>query len=137
MNLNPDDPERERLRSLGWRVATPHALTRTPAAYYRYLAGATAEFTAVKLEAIMGSGWLSDRAAAFLALGRPVVTEPTGAERFLPTDSGMLFVRSLEESVEASLQVLGDWDRLSRLARSTAVENFDSVRNLKLILGEK
>jgi hypothetical protein len=49
----------------------------------------------------------------------------------------MLFVRSLEESVEASLQVLGDWDRLSRLARSTAVENFDSVRNLKLILGEK
>lgn len=137
MNLNPDDSERERLRSLGWRVATPHALTRTPAAYYRYLAGATAEFTAVKLEAIMGSGWLSDRAAAFLALGRPVVTEPTGAERFLPTDSGMLFVRSLEESVEASLQVLGDWDRLSRLARSTAVENFDSVRNLKLILGEK
>ena len=136
MNLNPDDPERERLRSLGWRVVTPHALTRTPGAYYRYLAGATAEFTAVKLEALMGSGWLSDRAAAFLALGRPVVTEPTGAERFLPEDSGMLFVRSLDEAVEASHQVLGDWERSSKLARRTAVECFDSVRNLKLILGE-
>lgn len=135
MNLNPDDPERRRLRSLGWKVATPHALTRTPEAYYRYLAGATAEFTAVKLEAIMGSGWLSDRAAAFLALGRPVVTEPTGAERFLPKDSGMLFVSNLEEAVEASRRVLKDWPALSKAARATAVECFDSVRNLRLMLG--
>jgi hypothetical protein len=135
MNLNPDDPERERLRSLGWKVATPHALTRTPAAYYRYLAGATAEFTAVKLEALMGSGWLSDRAAAFLALGRPVVTEPTGAERFLPEEAGMLFVSNLEEAVEASRRVLKDWPALSKAARSTAVECFDSVRNLKLMIG--
>jgi hypothetical protein len=135
MNLNPDDPERRRLRSLGWKVATPHALTRTPEAYYRYLAGATAEFTAVKLEAIMGSGWLSDRAAAFLALGRPVVTEPTGAERFLPKDSGMLFVSNLEEAVEASRRVLKDWPVLSKAARATAVECFDSVRNLRLMLG--
>ena len=136
MNLAEDDPERGRLRSLGWKVAVPHALTRTPAAYYRYLAGATAEFTAVKLEALMGSGWLSDRAAAFLSLGRPVVTEPTGAERFLPEESGILFVRNLEEAVEASHRVLRDWSTLSRAARSTAVECFDSVRNLKLLLGE-
>lgn len=137
MNLNPDDPERLRLRSLGWKVATPHALTRTPASYYRYLAGATAEFTAVKLEAIMGSGWLSDRAAAFLALGRPVVTEPTGAEHFLPKESGMIFVSNLEEAVEASHRVLKDWAELSKAARSTAVECFDSIVNLKLLLGEK
>ena len=134
MNLNSDDPERARLRSMGWKVATPHALTRTPASYYRYLADATAEFTAVKLEAIMGSGWLSDRAAAFLALGRPVVTEPTGAERFLPKDSGMLFVKNLEEAVEASQRVLKDWTTLSKAARLTAVECFDSVKNLKLLL---
>ena len=137
MNLNLDDPERARLRTLGWKVATPHALTRTPASYYRYLAGATAEFTAVKLEAIMGSGWLSDRAAAFLALGRPVVTEPTGAEQFLPDESGILFVRNMEEAVEASRKVLGDWKTLSRAARASAVECFDSVKNLKTLLGEE
>ena len=136
MNLNPDDPERERLRSLGWRVVTPHRLTRTPGSYYRYLGNATAEFTAVKLEAIMGSGWLSDRAAAFLALGRPVVTEPTGAERFLPGESGMLFVRNLEEAVDASRRGLKDWPLLSKSARATAVVCFDSVRNLRLLLGE-
>jgi hypothetical protein len=136
MNLNANDPEKGRLRSLDWRVVTPHALTRTPGAYYRYLAGATAEFTAVKLESIMGSGWLSDRAAAFLALGRPVVTEPTGAERFLPAESGMLFVRSLEEAVEASRRVLRDWPILSRAARATARECFDSTVNLKKLLGD-
>ncbi len=135
MNLNADDPERERLRSHGWSVVTPHRLTRTPAAYYRYLAGATAEFTAVKLEALMGSGWLSDRAAAFLALGRPVVTEPTGAERFLPPESGMLFVRTLDEAVDATQRVIVDWKQLSNAARVTAVEYFDSVKNLKLLLG--
>jgi len=136
MNLKPDDPERGRLRSLGWKIATPHARARTPAAYYDFLAGATAEFTAVKLEAIMGSGWLSDRAAAFLSLGRPVVTEPTGAERFLPVESGMLFVKNLDESVEASRRVLKDWQALSKAARETAVEYFDSVRNLRLLLGK-
>ena len=134
MNLNPDDPERARLRSLGWKVATPHAMTRTPEAYYRYLAGASAEFTAVKLEAIMGSGWLSDRAAAFLSLGRPVITEPTSAERFLPEDTGMLFIRNIEEATVASLRVLKDWNALSKAARTTAVEYFDSVRNLQLLL---
>ena len=135
MNLNHDDPERARLRSLGWKVATPHALTRTPEAYYRYLSGATAEFTAVKLEAIMGSGWLSDRAAAFLSLGRPVISEPTGAERFLPEDSGMLFVRNIGEVTEASRRVIKDWPALSKKARTTAEEYFDSVRNLQFLLG--
>ncbi len=134
MNLNAGDPERERLASLGWRVVIPHRLTRTPPAYYRYLAGAGAEFTAVKLEAQMGSGWLSDRAAAFLALGRPVVTESTGAERFLPVESGMLFVSDLETAAEATKSVLKDWERLAKAARSTAVECFDSVRNLRLLL---
>jgi hypothetical protein len=134
MNLYPGDPERERLRRLGWHVVTPHALTRTPAAYYRYLAGASAEFTAVKLESLMGSGWLSDRAAAFLSLGRPVVTEPTGAERFLPEDSGMIFVKTLEEAVEGAVRVIRDQERLSRAARATAVEYFDSVKNLQLLL---
>jgi hypothetical protein len=64
------------------------------------------------------------------------VTEPTGAERFLPDESGMLFVRTLEEATEASRRVLKDWPLLSRAARSTAEECFDSVRNLKLLLGD-
>lgn len=136
MNLNPDDPERTRLRKLGWHVVSPHRLMPTPERYYHYLTGSIAEFTAVKLEAQMHSGWLSDRAAAYLALGRPVITEPTGAEQFLPQESGMLFVRNLEEAVLAAQRVHHDWLHLSKLARSTALEYFDASRTLQKMLGK-
>ncbi|KAB2644072.1 MAG: hypothetical protein DVB29_03605 [Verrucomicrobia bacterium] len=137
MNLNSDDPERKRLRQLGWNVVSPHRLMPTPKRYYDYLAGSLAEFTAVKLESKMQSGWLSDRAAAYLAQGRPVITEPTGAEQFLPkksSESGLFFVQTLEEAIEASREVLLDWPHLSKSARATAIEYFDASRTLKKIL---
>jgi hypothetical protein len=134
INLNSDDPERQRLRKLGWHVVSPHRLMPTPQSYYRYLRGSLAEFTAVKLEAQMQSGWLSDRAAAYLSLGRPVITEPTGAERFLPQESGMLFVQSFEEALEASRRVLLDWSHLSLQARQTAIDYFDAAATLQKML---
>lgn len=134
MNLAPDDSEQSRLRKLGWHVVSPHRLMPTPQRYYTYLANSFAEFTAVKLEGKMQSGWLSDRAAAYLAMGRPVITEPTGAEKFLPENSGMFFVKNIEAAVEASKEVLADWPRISEQARRTAVEYFDAARTLKRML---
>jgi hypothetical protein len=136
MNLNPDDPEIRRLRSRGWKIVSPHRATRTPAAYRRYLADATGEFTAIKgVDVAWRTGWLSDRAAAFLATGRPVVTEDTGAGKFLPAESGFRFVRDLESAAAAAEEALRRWPELSRQARACAVEVFDSVKNLQKILG--
>lgn len=136
MNLNSDDPEIERLRRQGWRVVPPHRVARTPRAYRRYIAGATAEFTAIKgVDVAWRTGWLSDRAAAFLALGRPVITEDTGAGKYLPRESGFRFVRDLETAEAAVKEVRADWARLSRQARGCAVETFDSAKNLRKILG--
>lgn len=134
MNLNPDDPERDRIRQHGWRHVDPHEISRTPKKYYAYLARSLAEFSAVKLESHARSGWLSDRSAAYLALGRPVVTESTGAEPYLPAESGMLFVDSLESAAEASRRVLSDWPQLSRQARDCAVECFDAAQTLRRML---
>ena len=135
MNLNADDPEIARLRERGWRVVSPHRVARTPRAYRRYIAGTTAEFTAIKgVDVAWRTGWLSDRAAAFLALGRPVITEDTGAGKYLPRESGFRFVRSPEDAETAAKEVLADWTRLSRLARDCALEIFDSARNLRKIL---
>ncbi|MFI0348562.1 MAG: glycosyltransferase [Chthoniobacterales bacterium] len=136
MNLNPDDPERGRLKKLGWHVVSPHRLTPTPQRYYDYLAGSLAEFTAVKLESKMQSGWLSDRAAAYLAMGRPVITESTGAEQFLPEKSGLLFANNLAEAIDASRRVLLDWPKLSCDARAVAIEYFDAAKTLKKMLAE-
>jgi hypothetical protein len=136
MNLKSDDPELGRLRRRGWRVVSPHRVARTPPAYRRYVAGATAEFTAIKgVDVAWRTGWLSDRAATFLALGRPVITEDTGAENYLPAESGFFFVRDLETAVAAVREVMADWSRLARQARACAVETFDSARNLRKILG--
>ena len=136
MNLNADDPEAERLRTLGWQVASPHRVARTPAKYRHYLAGALAEFTAIKgVDVSWRTGWVSDRAAAFLSLGRPVITEETGAGRYLPQKSGMFFVGSAAEAAEAAKRVLRDWKALAREARDCAIEVFDSAKNLRKILG--
>src|SRR6266568_2314201 len=71
MNIAADDPERERLCLLGWKLVDPHRVARSPRAYRRYLASALAEFTAIKgVDVAWRTGWVSDRAAAFLALGR-------------------------------------------------------------------
>ena len=135
MNIAADDPERERLRRLGWQIADPHCVARTPGTYRRYLASAVAEFTAIKgVDVAWRTGWVSDRAAAFLALGRPVITEDSSAQRYLPAENGFRFIRSVAEAETAVREVLQDWSRLSKQARQCAAEVFDSVRNLRRIL---
>jgi hypothetical protein len=135
MNIPAEDAERERLRRLGWQIVDPHRVAKTPRAYRRYLASALAEFTAIKgVDVAWRTGWISDRAAAFLALGRPVITENTGAQCFLPAENGFCFIRSAVEAEAALREVLRDWSRLSKQARHCAVEVFDSVQNLRRIL---
>jgi len=136
MNIAPDDPELDRLTKLGWSLIAPHGVARTPARYRSYLTSATAEFTAIKgVDVSWQTGWISDRAAAFLALGRPVITEKTGAEKYLPRASGMFFVSGAEEAAEAAREVLGSGKKLARQARECAEEVFDSAKNLRKILG--
>ena len=136
MNLGRDDPERTRLSERGWHVVDPHRVAKTVARYRRYLASAAAEFTAIKgVDVAWQTGWLSDRAAMFLAMGRPVITEDTGAAKYLPKESGFRFVNDLESASAAVNEVIAEWPALSRKSRAVAVELFDSERNLSKILG--
>jgi hypothetical protein len=136
MNIHANDPEQERLEKRGWHIVDPHRVARTPTKYRNYIAHALAEFTAVKgVDVAWRTGWLSDRAATFLATGRPVITEHTGAAKYLPPQSGFLFVADQGQAVAAVQEVLGNWPRLSRLARQCAEELFDSANNLRRILG--
>src|SRR5207247_11371431 len=98
-NTKASDPERMRLKIRGWHIVDPHRVARTPGSYRRYMVEALAEFTAIKgVDVAWRTGWLSDRAAAFLALGRPVITEDSGAGKYLPSESGLRFVRGTEEA---------------------------------------
>jgi hypothetical protein len=135
MNINPGDPERLRLQKRGWQVVDPHRAARTPHRYRRYIAGALGEFTAIKgVDVTWRTGWLSDRAATFLATARPVITENTGAAEYLPPVSGFLFVADAAEAEEAVKATLADWPRLAQAGRESAREVFDSAKNLRKIL---
>ncbi len=135
MNIKSDDPEHARLANHGWHIVDPHRVARTPGVYRRYMAGAFGEFTAIKgVDVLWRTGWLSDRAAAFLALGRPVITEDTGAAKYLPHESGFQFVNGIDEAADAVKRVLGNWPYWSKRARECALEVFDSAKNLWKIL---
>jgi hypothetical protein len=135
MNINADDPEQLRLRQRGWHIVDPHRVARTPGKYRRYIANALAEFTAIKgVDVAWRTGWVSDRAASFLATGRPVITEDTGAAKYLPGESGFHFVDGGAEAEAAVREVMSDWPRRSRQARRCAKEVFDSAKNLRKIL---
>src|SRR6266581_1511885 len=136
MNIGKSDPERARLSKRGWHVVDPHRVAKTPARYRSYVASASAEFTAIKgVDVAWQTGWLSDRAATFLAMGRPVITEDTGGSKYLPQKCGFRFVDDLESASDAVTEIISDWASLSRKSRSVAVELFDSERNLRKILG--
>src|SRR5438046_3198267 len=136
MNIGKSDPERARLSERGWHLVDPHRVAKTPARYRSYVASASAEFTAIKgVDVAWQTGWLSDRAATFLAMGRPVITEDTGGSKYLPQKCGFRFVDDLESASDAVTEIISDWASLSRQSRSVAVELFDSERNLRKILG--
>ncbi|PWU10715.1 MAG: hypothetical protein C5B47_01805 [Verrucomicrobia bacterium] len=136
MNMTANDPAKGQLEHLGWKVRDPHRVAKSPKTYRKYLSEAIAEFTAVKgIDTYLQTGWISDRAATFLAMGRPVITENTGASLYLPQDSGMLFVANVEEAAEAVGRVLQDWDHLSQMSRECAVKYFDATKTLQRILG--
>ena len=136
MNLGPGNPERVRLEAHGWHCVEPHEVASSPAVYRRYLRGALAEFTAIKgVDCLWRTGWVSDRAAAFLATGRPVITEDAAVSRYLPPESGFMEIRTLDEARAAVERTLRDWPVLSRQARECAEECFEGTKTLRKMLG--
>jgi hypothetical protein len=71
-------------------------------------------------------GWFSDRSAAYLASGRPVVAQDTGWTRSLPHDVGLLAYTDTDDAASALCDVLGDYKRHSHKAYELARETFDS-----------
>ena len=136
MNLGPGNPERARLEGHGWRIVEPHTVAPSPVAYRRYLTSASAEFTTIKgVDCLWRTGWVSDRAAAFLAMGRPVITEDAGVSAYLPAASGFMEIRTLEEARAAIERTIQEWPALSRQARACAEECFEATKTLRRILG--
>ncbi|MSP67044.1 MAG: hypothetical protein EXQ96_02895 [Alphaproteobacteria bacterium] len=116
---------RARLVGNGWRVREGHAVTATLASYWQYICGSRGEFSVCKNVFIATqSGWFSDRSAAYLASGRPVVLQDSGFSDVVPHGRGLFAVQNVAEAAAAIDEINGDYARHSAWARELARDVF-------------
>jgi len=118
-----------------WRVRDAHAMTSTFDRFLKYLQASQGEFSVCKQGFVTtNSGWVGDRAGAYLASGRPVVMQDTGFSRRLPTGSGLFAVDSIDDAVMAIETILSDPSAHRSRARSIAEEYFEATAVLSRLL---
>ena len=131
-----DVPER-RLREAGWTVRNAHAVTTSFDRFWDYIRRSRGEFSVCKhVFVATHSGWFSDRSAAYLASGRPVVMQDTGFSQHLPIGRGLFAVNTVEEAAAAIDEIEGDYDAHSRAAREIAEEHLEATKVLGRMLNE-
>jgi hypothetical protein len=124
-----------RLRAQGWRIEDPQRVTRDPWVYQEYIRASKGEFTVAKHGYVVSrSGWFSERSLAYLASGRPVVTQNTGFDTWLPCGSGVVDFDSPVAALDALKRVSADYERHCRAAREIAASFFDSDEVLTSLL---
>lgn len=126
---------RGELERAGWRQRDAHEVTADYDRFVEYLQCSMGEFSVCKnVFVALRTGWFSDKSAAFLACGRPVVVQDTGWSEHLPTGSGLFAVDDVEAAAAAIDEVDGNWGRHSKAAREIAVEHLDAAVVLPRLL---
>lgn len=121
-----DGDDQRFLERHGWHVVDALAFSTDIDAYRQYIVDSYGEFTVAKDQNIrLRTGWFSDRAACYLAAGRPVINQDTGFTNVLPTGEGLLAFSTMDEIVRAVEDVNNDYDRHSRAALHLAREYFN------------
>jgi hypothetical protein len=117
----------ERLRGHGWRLRDAHEVSRTVDSYLEYIRASAGEFGVCKeVFVATRSGWFSDRSAAYLASGRPVVLQDTGFGEHLPCGEGLFAVSTCEEAADAIARIAREPARHAAAARAIAREHLDA-----------
>ncbi|TMA54040.1 MAG: hypothetical protein E6J76_02835 [Deltaproteobacteria bacterium] len=129
----PGDPEV--LHAHGWRIVDPLTVSTDPWRYRDYLRGSRGEFTVAKdVNIRLRSGRFSDRAACYLAAGRPAVEQDTGFGDVLPLGPGLRAFRGVGEAAAAIQEIEADYARASAHATEVAREHFAADRVLRALL---
>ena len=137
MNVDSVAGDPELLAAHGWGIVDPIAVSTDPWQYRAYLRGSRGEFTVAKdMNVRLRSGWFSDRAACYLAAGRPVVEQDTGFGDVLPLGPGLHAFHTVAEAAQAVRLIEADYERASAHATEVAREYFAADRVLGRLLQE-
>jgi GT2 family glycosyltransferase len=105
------------LEAHGWAVRPASDVSTGMDDYRRYVVGSRGEFTVAKDQNVrFRSGWFSERSAAYLAAGRPVIMQDTGFGAALPTGEGLLSFTDTDSAAAAVDDVAADGKRHRRAA---------------------
>jgi hypothetical protein len=116
-----------RLLAQGWRVTSALEVTRSLESFRRYVTASLGEFSVVKeVYAGLNVGWFSDRSAAYLAHGRPVVVQANGIRDHLPVGEGLFEVADVAEAADAITRIARDPERHAAAARRLAEDHLDT-----------
>jgi hypothetical protein len=128
---------RKQLLDVGWQIQDAHAVSVTLDAFWEYVAGSSGEFSVCKnVYVATNSGFFSERAAAYLASGRPVVMQDTGFSQHLPCGRGLFAVRTVEEAAAALSEIYGNYQCHSTWARDVAAEHLATTKVLRQFLAD-
>jgi hypothetical protein len=128
LEIDPaDSGDLENLRSHGWTIVDPRQVAATPQAFRDYLGDSGAEFSVAQgVYAETGSGWFSDRTAAYLASGRPALVQGTSLGDGLPAGQGLLDFSSVEEARAGVERIATDLEDHGAEARRLSEQRLDS-----------
>jgi len=122
-NIDPDDDtgDRELLVEHGWTLAHHNRCGRTVVQYQRFICNSLAELGCAKsVYTALRTGWFSDRSAAYLASGRPVIAEDTGFLEHVPGGIGLLAFKNVDEAATAVDELLTNYRHHQLAARQIA-----------------
>ena len=125
------------LAAHGWMTRPAHQVTESFGSFLDYIGSSAGEFSVCKQAYVeLDTGWFSDRSAAYLAAGRPVVMQDTGFRRKLPCGNGLFAVRDSAEAAAAIETVASNPARHARAAREIAHEYLNTSVVLPAFLDE-
>lgn len=136
LSISPGDrADGELLRRAGWRVLAADRVASTPHAYQRFIQRSTGEIGFAKSGYVTGrTGWFSDRSAAYLASGRPVVAQDTGLNHHLSDGMGLVTFADSHEAAAGIEWVRRDYVQHAAAARRIAEEHLNARKVLAHLL---
>jgi hypothetical protein len=131
MALNAPKEIRQQLLEGGWRLVNPREVTLNPWTYQRYIRESRAEFSVAKHGYVVTRcGWFSERSAAYLASGRPVLVQETGFSEWLETGLGVVPFCTHNDVLAGIDEINRHYESHCRAARALAEEYFDARKVL-------
>lgn len=133
--VSGNDVPLQKLKENKWEITDAQQITISYDSFNDYLTYCRGEFSVCKNVFVENkTGWFSDKSAAFLATGRPVVLQETGFSSYLPTGEGLFAVRNVEEARLAIEIIESDYSKHSRKAREIAIEFLEAKKIMSKFL---